>query len=636
VLPFQQYKCDFERTNDSIITRNIDGVITFWNHAAEKLYGWKKEEAKGRVSHALLQTEFPKPLQEIESELVRTGGWEGKLVHKMRDGRRVVVDSRWIFQPEAPSEPVLEINTPATDCELHSQARLHNHSVANERENPLSAGKMKAEEIPTKIANIVVASGGFLCLLAFFYFTYYYGWNVKRDFSHPVDLVLYWVFPAVLTTLLFGFLRWSPESKVKAAIVCVSVAVSVGLLELLLAVSDLRLFGPAPTLWGPTELEGRDKEDIVALAKRTGIDFDRRRKVEVVMDLRNQGISAVPNIVPLELLSEQQDGGLKSAINIDGVEVLPVGGISNRAAVLCNETGEYSIYKADEHGFHNPRGIWKSRRVAIAALGDSFAEGSCVTSDKNFVALIRGRYPATLNLGKSGNGPMITLAALEEYLPWKQPEAVLWFHFEGNELEDLLEERKSPLLRDYLRDGFSQRLLDRQNEIDNALSGYVESALRKELAHDIHREKQPLWATDTVTDFLKLRHLRQLLKISFGRTERTSGDNKYSESQLDLFRRVLSRAKESVNGWGGELYFVYLPARDRYARGYDYSRNAVLNIVKDIGLIVIDLEPAFRLQGDPFTLFPFGRFGHYNEQGHRLIADKVLGVLNRQPSHTIE
>jgi hypothetical protein len=230
---------------------------------------------------------------------------------------------------------------------------------------------------------------------------------------------------------------------------------------------------------------------------------------------------------------------------------------------------------------------------------------------------------------------MITLAALEEYLPWRQPEVVLWFYFEGNELEDLLEERRSPLLRDYLRDGFRQRLIDRQNEIDNALSDYVESALRKQLAQDIHREKQPLWATDTVIDFLKLRHLRQLLKISFGRPERTSGDNKYSERQLDLFRRVLSRAKESVNGWGGELYFVYLPARDRYARGHDYSRNAVLNIVKDLGLIVIDLEPAFRLQGDPFTLFPFGRFGHYNERGHRLVAYEVLGALNPQPSHTI-
>jgi hypothetical protein len=229
---------------------------------------------------------------------------------------------------------------------------------------------------------------------------------------------------------------------------------------------------------------------------------------------------------------------------------------------------------------------------------------------------------------------MITLAALEEYLSWKQPEVVLWFYFEGNELEDLLEERKSPLLRDYLRDGFSQRLIDRQNEIDNALSDYVESALRKELAQYNHREQQSGRAMDMATDFLQLRNLRQLLEITYGRSKQTSGDNRYSDKQLDLFRRVLLRAKTSVNGWGGKLYFVYLPARDRFARGYDYSRDAVLNIVKDLDLILIDLEPAFRLQGDPFSLFPYGRFGHYNEKGHRLVADTVLGTLNRHTLHT--
>ena len=70
------------------MTRTVEGIINFWNHAAEDLYGWKKEEAIGRVSHDLLKTQFPKPLEEIESELVNNGRWEGKLVHSTRDGGR--------------------------------------------------------------------------------------------------------------------------------------------------------------------------------------------------------------------------------------------------------------------------------------------------------------------------------------------------------------------------------------------------------------------------------------------------------------------------------------------------------------------------------------------------------------------
>jgi PAS domain S-box-containing protein len=110
VTSFQQHEDYLERVNDSVMTRTMDGRINFWNHSAEKLYGWKKEEAIGKVSHHLLQTQFPKPLEEIESELVRTGRWQGKLVHTTRDGRRVVVESRWILDLDGDSRAVVEIN----------------------------------------------------------------------------------------------------------------------------------------------------------------------------------------------------------------------------------------------------------------------------------------------------------------------------------------------------------------------------------------------------------------------------------------------------------------------------------------------------------------------------------------------
>ena len=90
---------------------------------------------------------------------------------------------------------------------------------------------------------------------------------------------------------------------------------------------------------------------------------------------------------------------------------MPFGGISNRVTVLCNESGEWITYQSDEHGFQNPKGTWQSGHIDIAALGDSFAHGYCVPSDKSFVAFDPTAYPRSLNLGMAGNGPLLMLAA---------------------------------------------------------------------------------------------------------------------------------------------------------------------------------------------------------------------------------
>ena len=129
----QQHEYFFELVNDSVMTRTMDGIINFWNRSAEKLYGWRKEEAIGKVSHSLLQTQFPKPLEEIESELVRNGRWEGKLVHTTRDGGRVVVESRWTLELNGQSGAVVEINTRSTDCEMDPEARTD--ETATERKH---------------------------------------------------------------------------------------------------------------------------------------------------------------------------------------------------------------------------------------------------------------------------------------------------------------------------------------------------------------------------------------------------------------------------------------------------------------------------------------------------------------------
>ena len=104
-------------THDTIFARDMNDVITYWNRGAEELYGWKKVEAIGKVTHELTQTVFPAPLEEINETLLRTDRWEGELIHTKRDGSKVVVASRWSLQRDERGRPlaILETNNDNTE-----------------------------------------------------------------------------------------------------------------------------------------------------------------------------------------------------------------------------------------------------------------------------------------------------------------------------------------------------------------------------------------------------------------------------------------------------------------------------------------------------------------------------------------
>lgn len=127
-------------THDAIFVRNLNGVITYWNRGAEALYGWPAEQVSGKITHELLKTIFPEPLEQINEQVMSTGRWEGELVHTKNDGTTVVVASRWSLQRNHKDGPgaILETNNDISDAKRGEQARgeIEEQSRAAFESNP--------------------------------------------------------------------------------------------------------------------------------------------------------------------------------------------------------------------------------------------------------------------------------------------------------------------------------------------------------------------------------------------------------------------------------------------------------------------------------------------------------------------
>jgi PAS domain S-box-containing protein len=126
-------------THDTIFVRDMDDVITYWNHGAEQLYGWTADTAVGQVSHQLTQTVLPAPIDQINAELLATGRWEGELTHTKRDGTQVVVASRWSLQRDERGLPtaILETNNDITDRKQAEEAQLRLGAIVSSSDDAI-------------------------------------------------------------------------------------------------------------------------------------------------------------------------------------------------------------------------------------------------------------------------------------------------------------------------------------------------------------------------------------------------------------------------------------------------------------------------------------------------------------------
>jgi len=226
------------------------------------------------------------------------------------------------------------------------------------------------------------------------------------------------ILATILFVIAFTLLKLKRKIRVNVILAIFSTMIGIYIIEILL---QFLYFGP-----------------ITPQSRLQISDFDYRNIYQIYEDYKKKSIDVVPNIAPATFLST--DGITEKNFFSP---LIPLSGISQKRTILCNESGEYAFYNSDKYGFNNNNIVWNNSENWVL-VGDSFTHGACVDPEDNIAGRLNDQLDnKVINLGYSGNGPLLNLASIVEYAKTIKPEKVFWFYCEGNDLTDLKEELKS-------------------------------------------------------------------------------------------------------------------------------------------------------------------------------------------------
>ncbi|HYE70224.1 MAG TPA: PAS domain S-box protein [Aquabacterium sp.] len=123
-----------DQANDAIVVHDVDRPVRYWNRGAERLFGWRADQAVGRTFSELLGPEAGLD-EEARRELLRRGHWVAQVRCRAADGRLLDVERRFTVVRDDEGRPatVLSVNTDVTE-RLRAQRELENlNSVLEQR-----------------------------------------------------------------------------------------------------------------------------------------------------------------------------------------------------------------------------------------------------------------------------------------------------------------------------------------------------------------------------------------------------------------------------------------------------------------------------------------------------------------------
>jgi PAS domain S-box-containing protein len=115
-----------DKAQDAIGVVDLDSRILYWNKGAERLYGWTAEGVIGKKAREFLYKKEPPERSEARRSVLEKGEWSGELHQVTKDGKEVIVQSRWslVRDNEGKSTSILIINADITEKKLLEEQLL--------------------------------------------------------------------------------------------------------------------------------------------------------------------------------------------------------------------------------------------------------------------------------------------------------------------------------------------------------------------------------------------------------------------------------------------------------------------------------------------------------------------------------
>ncbi|MCX9025909.1 MAG: ATP-binding protein [Candidatus Methanoperedens sp.] len=152
-----------DKARDAIFVWDMEHHITYWNKSAERLYGFTEEEVIGKNSDEFLYREESPVSIETRKKVIEKGEWTGELRHRTREGKEIIVESRWTLVRDNEGKPksILVIDTDVSEKKKLEMQVLQSDKLAtignlvagmaHEINNPLTSISLHTQILSKKI-----------------------------------------------------------------------------------------------------------------------------------------------------------------------------------------------------------------------------------------------------------------------------------------------------------------------------------------------------------------------------------------------------------------------------------------------------------------------------------------------------
>ncbi|MCB0336417.1 MAG: hypothetical protein KDD62_08925 [Bdellovibrionales bacterium] len=292
--------------------------------------------------------------------------------------------------------------------------------------------------------------------------------------------------------------------------------------------------------------------------------------------------------------------------------IQPTGDIAFYFHVPTTSTYPYEV-KTDRDGFRNNQDRSLSPYVV---LGDSFVEATTVAYDKIFTSRLEDKLGQSVtNLGQIWYGPQQAFEALKRFGLNRAPHTVIWMFFSGNDISDF--QRYEKTLEQF-----------------NVIQARRDSLVQKSFTLNALRSLKQLWSA-------------KVLSPAFAAQCAPSGETYYfhyqtqalSESDRLAVEGTLRLWREAVDmlaSIGSRLIILYAPTKREVMQevcNLSTEHLPLKSFLQARAQVVLgdgflfDLTPILAEAAQHDAVY-FTDDTHWNEQGHRVVADAILDILN--------